>query len=195
MTRNIIYSNKSSSDLLKRVEIDREGLEELGIHNNNIRLYIKGKYDRRSNRMGKSELANAWNFISLLILIGSIYALYKAIEGWFYGYIIFGFGILIFLFIQFSTMMTKKVRMLDPLNIKTKECINYAILKSIEFFTEQFSLIEVDQYIVDAFIQCHSIGIEKEFEEVKEIIKKYSLDDPKEEIMAGYLEEILNPIK
>ena len=46
-----------------------------------------------------------------------------------------------------------------------------------------------------SFIEMHSIGIEKEFEDIKEIVEKYSLDDPKEEIMADYLEAILNPIK
>ncbi len=40
----------------------------------------------------------------------------------------------------------------------------------------------------------HSKGIEMDYEEIHEIIAKYSLDDPVAEIMSDYIKSLKNPI-
>ena len=62
--------------------------------------------------------------------------------------------------IFFGLNMTNKAKKEDHLSVKTKECINYIVLKSIEFFTEEFSLLDIEKYIVDDFIHFHSRGLE-----------------------------------
>lgn len=172
------------------METDREFLEGLGIHNRNIKLFIRGKY------LGKA--GNAGSFMRLmlvLLLAGSIYALVRAINDWVYGFIIFGFGVFFSLIILVLLIARGQYNKKDTLLIKTQECVNYAVLKSIEFFTKEFSLIDVEKNVEDAFHSLHSRGIELEFEDIKEIVSNYSLDDPEEEIMAEYLAGLLNPVK
>ncbi|MCE7742155.1 MAG: hypothetical protein GOP50_06820 [Candidatus Heimdallarchaeota archaeon] len=196
MSRPFIDHGIESYQLVLNREEDREFLETLGINEINVNYFLKGSYEERAKYLGRQKgILDIWSIILILLLVGSGYSLFSAIDGWVYGYVLFGIGALLSLLIIFGKVMSRKTEREDPLNIKTKESINYVVLKSIEFFTKEFSLIEVDRYVVDDFIQFHSKGIEMEFEDIRDLVESYAIDDPKEEIMAEYLKGILNPIE
>lgn len=72
--------------MIENIELDRDFLRELGVHEINIEHFIRGSYLDRAKYLGRHSTGNFWWFIVLILIIaGSIFSLIEALNGWIYS--------------------------------------------------------------------------------------------------------------
>jgi hypothetical protein len=183
------------SKLNKNAEEDEKNLTSLGFHRTNILYFLKGSYEERAQFIaGSRRMVGLQTVLILSFFGGAITSLMYAINGWIYGYIFLGVGLFLCILVILTGVVSKKNKREDPQLKKIKECMNYVILETSEFFLGEILEGKFDAEFRKEFIFFHSKGIEKDYDEIQKVLSKYSLDDPVEEIMSEYVRELKNPI-